>query len=375
MEYASALSRQVPPMKSKSSKPRNRRIAPELTVIMAAKGRARYVGEAIESIRQQSFRNWQLLVIYGPSDDGALEVLRTHARADTRIRLEAERRPGLVHALNQAIAQTATDFMTFQESDDVSHPERLAACLAALRAHPEAAFAVPHLCLFDSESNLPVGTPPGDGFFMNCFRTQTLKRLEKIRPFFVSMPEWDLSARLEEKGTNFTTIPQVLYFKRLHRDAREHMGHRGNRSLEWLALCFSRWCRARKPTDELASDFTRRDLLRALRGLPKSAQRQLRRAMFRHDKKCLCIAREQNLFAALAPRIYADMRAALEDLGWSKRRSARAVWQLRLAAFASWQVRRARMMLRRRKRPSLVLPQQPIAAYMTQAPWQVAPSK
>ena len=360
-------------MKPKSAKPRNGRRAPELTVIMATKGRARYVGEAIESIRQQSFRNWQLLIIYGPSDDGALEVLRKHARADTRIQLEAESAPGFAHAINQGIARAETPFAIFQESDDVSHPERFATCLAALRAHPQAAFVVPHLCLFDSASNLPIGTPPGDGFLMNCFRTHALKRTGKIRPFFVSMPEWDLAARMEDQGAQAITIPQLLYFKRLHRDTRAHLGHRGNRSLEWLALCFSRWCRARKPTDGLAADFARQDLLRALRGLPASAQNHLHRTMFRYAKKCLCVAREIKHFAAIAPRIYADMRAALEDLGWSKRRITFCLQQLRLAAFASWQMRRVRMMLRRRRRPSLVLPQQPIAAYMAQAPWQIAP--
>ena len=336
---------------------------------MATKGRARYVGEAIESIRQQSFRNWRMLVIYAPSDDGALEVLRTHARADKRIRLEAEAAPGFAHAINQGIARANTPFVTFQESDDVSHPERLAACLAALRAHPKADVIIPYWLIFDTESHLPA-EQFHPGFIMSCFRTATLRRMGPFRPFFVSMSDVDMKWRMDDDKQVCTIIvPQLLYFKRHHAGTQEHLYLRGHLSMERLAMCYSRWCRLNGQTSALAWNFARNELLDAIRLLPKSEQARLHRETIRQMKKHLSYAYDYAFSAEITRRLLTDLRNTLRQVDWTNRQIAPALLRLRLAAFSSWQMRRARLALRRTRKAGWRSPMQPIADYMRKPPW------
>lgn len=114
---------------------------------------------------------------------------------------------------------------------------------------------------------------------------------------------------------------------------------------------------------------TQAELVRALRRLPASVQARLQQQMLRYAKKALRIAREQQIFAAVAPRIFVELTAALKQLGWQDARIARQLWFTRNAAFASWLVKRGRSFLRPPRGADL--PQQPVAAYMAQKPWQI----
>ena len=345
---------------------------PELTVIMPAKGRARFLDEAIASVRQQSFRNWRMLIVHAPSEEDALSVLRRHAKADARIELQPERNPGFVHAINQAVGQVTTPFLMFQESDDISHPQRFALSLKAARAQPHADVVDSWVCSFDSMARAPIGQVSNTHFVGGLYRATSFKRLGILRPFFTSMSDADMLARWKDGGAQFVALPSLLYFKRVHRDASEHLGARGNVSLEWLALCLSReWFRQDK-TDPLPQNFTRADVVRLFREMPAHQQRSLLRTMLRYTKKRLVTSPAEGLYAEPASILFANLRSALKQLGASERQVRRTLLRVRIAAFFSLPVRRMRAALRRRRRANLNLPQQTIDAYLTQAPWQVA---
>lgn len=345
--------------------------APDLTVIMATKGHARHVGEAIESVRKQSCRNWQMIVIHDGADADSLAVLQAQARADARIRLEPERASGFAHAINQGLAQADTPFVAFQESDDVSHPERFALCLDMMRRHRRADVIVPYWVIFDAQSHLPI-EQFRPGFIMSCFRTASLKRMGPFRPFFVSMADVDMKWRMDDdKEICVRIVPHLLYFKRHHAEPGAHLYLRGNLSLERLAMCTSRWCRQQGKQDALAWNFTRADLLQAVRGLPPAVQAHLCRETIRQTKKHLSFAYEYAFSPQVAQRILSNLRAALEPWGWSQRRMGWALLRLRLSAFLSCRMRRVREPLRRLRKPGWRLPALPIAAYMNKAPWNM----
>lgn len=92
---------------------------------------------AITSIVQQTFADWELLLIDNASADDSLVIAQRRADDDPRIKALREPRIGIAHALNTGLAHAQGSFITRMDADDVSHPERLAKQVVYLEAHPD----------------------------------------------------------------------------------------------------------------------------------------------------------------------------------------------------------------------------------------------
>lgn len=91
---------------------------------------------AIQSIRTQTFSNWELLLIDNVSTDGSGVVAQAHAQHDPRIRLLKEERQGIAFALNTGLAEAQSRYIARMDADDTAHPERLMQQVEYLDAHP-----------------------------------------------------------------------------------------------------------------------------------------------------------------------------------------------------------------------------------------------
>jgi glycosyltransferase involved in cell wall biosynthesis len=93
-------------------------------------------GAAIQSILNQTFADWELLVIDDGSRDGTVGIVRDYS--DFRIRIFSDgAHKGLVARLNEGIALSRGKYFARMDGDDVSYPERLAAQVEHLAQHPE----------------------------------------------------------------------------------------------------------------------------------------------------------------------------------------------------------------------------------------------
>jgi len=91
---------------------------------------------AIQSILNQTFSDWELLVIDDGSTDSTVGLVRGFS--DPRIRVIADgTHQGLVARLNQAIGLSRGRYFARMDGDDVSYPERLALQVKYMEAHPE----------------------------------------------------------------------------------------------------------------------------------------------------------------------------------------------------------------------------------------------
>ncbi len=108
-----------------------------VTVLLPFRNAAHTLDAAIASIAQQTFREWQLLLINNASDDDGPVTAEGWCEHDPRIRLLAEEQVGIAHALNTGLLHASTPFIARMDADDISHPERLARQLEFLQAHPE----------------------------------------------------------------------------------------------------------------------------------------------------------------------------------------------------------------------------------------------
>jgi len=86
----------------------------------------KYLREAIESILNQTFDDFEFLIVDDGSTDKTLEILREYAKKDSRIKVIVNQgNIGLTKSLNKAIREAKGEYIARQDADDVSMPERL----------------------------------------------------------------------------------------------------------------------------------------------------------------------------------------------------------------------------------------------------------
>ena len=112
-------------------------MAPGLSVLLPVHNGGVTVARAMDSIRAQTFKDWELLVINDRSTDETASVVADACAADRRIRLLHTESCGLVSALNRGLAEARAPLIARMDADDWAHPDRLARQCAYLDAHPE----------------------------------------------------------------------------------------------------------------------------------------------------------------------------------------------------------------------------------------------
>ena len=95
-----------------------------------------FVAEAVESILNQTFGNFEFLILDDGSTDGSLEILRRYADRDPRIHLTSRANKGVVASLNELLDQARGEFIARMDADDVAMPERFQKQVDFLRATP-----------------------------------------------------------------------------------------------------------------------------------------------------------------------------------------------------------------------------------------------
>lgn len=98
----------------------------------------KYLALAIESVLQQTYTDWELLLLDDGSTDNSLSIAQSYAQKDSRIRVLSDsknRKSGYRH--NQAAQLTKTKYLAKMDADDIMHPNRIARQVEILETHSE----------------------------------------------------------------------------------------------------------------------------------------------------------------------------------------------------------------------------------------------
>ena len=107
-----------------------------LTVLMPVYNRQDYVEEAINSILKQTYRNFTFLIYDDGSIDKTVEIIERIADKDARIKLiKGEVNHGGLYSRQKLLDMCETEYATWQDSDDISHPDRFALELKEIKQH------------------------------------------------------------------------------------------------------------------------------------------------------------------------------------------------------------------------------------------------
>lgn len=110
---------------------------PEITVLLPAYNASDVISEAIESILNQSFENFEFLIINDGSTDNTLDIIQSYAKKDTRIRILNQNNMGLIATLNRGLATSSAKFVARMDADDISLPNRLQLQLDTIKNNPK----------------------------------------------------------------------------------------------------------------------------------------------------------------------------------------------------------------------------------------------
>ena len=107
---------------------------PSISVLMPVYNTEKYLAEAVESIRNQTFCDFEFIILDDGSTDRSLGILRRFARQDPRIVVHSRENRGLVATRNQLMQLARGEWLVWADSDDISYPFRIERLLKVMQS-------------------------------------------------------------------------------------------------------------------------------------------------------------------------------------------------------------------------------------------------
>lgn len=111
--------------------------SPEVSVVLPFFNSEQTLANAIKSILEQSFENFQLVLIDNNSKDESFNIAQHYGQKDPRIQIVKEEKQGVSYAMNTGIRLSRGKYIARMDSDDISLPDRLTKQVQFLNEHPE----------------------------------------------------------------------------------------------------------------------------------------------------------------------------------------------------------------------------------------------
>lgn len=97
---------------------------PVISVVMSVYNGEKYLDEAIESILNQTYKDFEFIIINDGSTDKSLEIIKKYENQDERVVLISRENRGLITSLNEGIEKAKGKYIARMDADDISLPQR-----------------------------------------------------------------------------------------------------------------------------------------------------------------------------------------------------------------------------------------------------------
>jgi len=169
---------------------------PEVSILMPVKNAEPFLDECIQSIRQQSFVNWELIAVDDHSDDQSSAILSDYSDRDNRVKTIKNKGDGIIDALCTAYDTSKGSFITRMDADDVMLSNKIQLLLEPIKDSP-LSLSIGHVEYF-SQVNLGNGYQKYAAWLNST--TEAFLTFERIyRECTVPSPCWMTSRMIMEK--------------------------------------------------------------------------------------------------------------------------------------------------------------------------------
>jgi len=202
---------------------------PFISIIMSAKNAAKYLPTCLNSIINQTYPNWELLIFNDGSTDKTLEILQSYK--DERIIVDTETvSKGVAVRSNFLISKAKGDCIAIMDADDVMRPERLETQVEFLKKNKNITVVGSYAMVID-ENGKELGIRVGDPVVKNAFELSIKNRFlihpslmvrkeffeeNKYDPDINRVQDYELWLRTFDKYS-FAVIKKPLIYYRVYK--------------------------------------------------------------------------------------------------------------------------------------------------------------
>lgn len=203
----------------------------EVSVVMSCYNGEEWIRESIQSVIDQTYTNFEFIIVDDGSTDRSLDIMNEFARQDERITVIAKENTGLTHSLNIGLNESKGEWIARIDSDDICEPFRFERQILRAKANPDFVFVGSGFYIIDEtgktvkeyqcpanhkelQSNLYNAGffPPHSSAF---FRAGAAKEIGGYRVRIKRAQDWDLWLRLSNVG-KLTAVDEPLVKIRKH---------------------------------------------------------------------------------------------------------------------------------------------------------------
>lgn len=228
---------------------------PMVSVIMGIYNCADTLADAIESVLDQTYRDFELILCNDGSTDNTLEIAKHYARLDPEhvVLIENEKNMGLNYTLNHCLRVARGRYIARMDGDDRSLPHRFQTEVDFLDSHPEFAFVSANLEIFDESgvwgrTNFPAVPQPADLVTKRCFSHSACMVRKSVfdevdgyseGKWLMRVEDAHLWYKIYKAGYRGANLPDILYAYRddLNGYRKRKLRYRFNGTyVSWLTI-------------------------------------------------------------------------------------------------------------------------------------------
>ncbi|MCX8022724.1 MAG: glycosyltransferase family 2 protein [Syntrophorhabdaceae bacterium] len=207
---------------------------PIVSIIVGAYNCQDSIKSSLESIKDQTYNDWECIICDDGSKDGTWNALEEIADNDGRfILLKNKNNLGLAATLNRCIEHAKGEYLARHDADDVSLPERIEKQVAFLDKHPDVSVLGTYAELYSEKDGVwgvlkrPLQPSIKDWIIgSSVIHASVLMRKDDVLsmggydPTAIRVEDYDLWLRMVAKGYKIITMPDVLY--RIYADKQSY---------------------------------------------------------------------------------------------------------------------------------------------------------
>lgn len=244
---------------------------PQITVLMSCYNAERWLDEAINSVLNQTFDDFEFILIDDGSRDNTLEIIKKYAVADSRIRIIEKENSGLPDSLNMGIAKAHGKWIARIDADDISEPERLEKQYTLAKSDPSLVLIGSNLREIDEEGTLGreyrYPTSHRDlkknllgnrKFFAHSsafYKTEAVRSVGGYRPRIKISDDYDLWLRLLTLG-RLASVDEPLIRLRIHEEQSSNEDGGRRQIADGRIALISYWLRQFECSDPVIAEDT-----------------------------------------------------------------------------------------------------------------------
>ncbi|WP_289302363.1 glycosyltransferase family 2 protein [Sporofaciens musculi] len=207
---------------------------PKISIVVPLyKTPKKYLTAMVESVKKQTYKNWELCLSDGSGENSPIEsLLRELEQSDQRIKVVYNKEQlKISDNTNRAIEAATGEFIGFADHDDLLTPNALYECVKILNRHPkvQAIYSDEDKVTMDGKKHFQPHFKPdynedllnSTNYFCHFFMVQrtVIDKIGMLNSEFDGAQDYDFVLRCSEVVKNIYHIPKILYHWRAHEDS------------------------------------------------------------------------------------------------------------------------------------------------------------